>query len=283
MVPLQALVVSPAATLAENMGCSASGLVPSPNEAPIEAYLSYMDERTGQLQRKSELAKLKIAPKFFAEGNFHTVHRAALTYKNQVVGADYVVKFGKEPYHKMKYCVEDLRVQSSAKRCAVNFNATARKKKLSTLVCREVKYHQLLLLTFKTAISGWPEHALAEPYVSSDGGMHKFNNNSGYINNCNCSICYTAQAYSHFSLESSNYEQLVCDVQGFPEEEGCCIFTDAAIHLMNSNNSGRPEDRQYGITNRGAQGIADFCSTHKCNKVCFALGLQKLKVKRTSG
>ena len=77
--------------------------------------------------------------------------------------------------------------------------------------------------------------------------------------------------------------QQVCDVQGFPEEEGTCIFTDAAIHMMSNDTSGRPEDRQYGITNRGAQGIADFVGTHKCNKVCTALGLQKLKVKRKSG
>jgi len=263
--------------------CTASGLVPLPEDAPIEGHLSFVDEKSGQLQRKSEMAVMKIAPRSFAEGNFHTVHRATLSYGKRLIDADYVVKFGKEPFEKQNYCVEDLRVQGTAARCAVKFNKSARKKKISNLVCREVVYHQLFMLTLKKKVSGWPENALLEPYVNSDGGMHKFNNNSGYINDCNCSICYTAQAYSHFSLEDSNFEQLVCDVQGFPEEEGTCIFTDAAIHTMSNDNSGRPEDRPYGITNRGAQGIADFFATHKCNKVCTALGLQKLKVKRKSG
>ena len=55
-----------------------------------------------------------------------------------MIDADYVVKFGKEPFEKQNYCVEDLRVQGTAARCAVKFNKSARKKKISNLVCREV-------------------------------------------------------------------------------------------------------------------------------------------------
>jgi len=77
--------------------------------------------------------------------------------------ADYVVKFGKEPFEKQKFCIEDLRVQSTAARCAVKFNKSARKKKISNLVCREVKYHQLFMLTLKKKVSGWPENALPHP------------------------------------------------------------------------------------------------------------------------
>lgn len=69
----------------------------------------------------------------------------------------------------------------------------------------------------------------------------------------------------------------MCDVQGFPSDEGTVIFTDAALHVMKAEQC-RNEDRQYGATNRGTQGIIDFISSHKCNKVCMALNLQKLKL-----
>lgn len=59
---------------------------------------------------------------------------------------------------------------------------------------------------------------MLEPFNS--GEMHKFNSNSGFINECNCSICYTAQAYSHFTLERSQFTQLVAAAWNGPEPAG---------------------------------------------------------------
>ena len=60
---------------------------------------------------------------------------------------------------------------------------------------------------------------------------------------------------------------MIVDVQGVGD-----LFTDPQIHTRVGD--GRTH---YGLGNLGAEGIRKFCASHRCNAVCRALGLKRLR------
>ena len=92
------------------------------------------------------------------------------------------------------------------------------------------------------------------------GNYVKHNNNDGAV----ASRREVPQAFSHFTLERSRGALIVVDIQGVGD-----FFTDPQIHTH--------DGRGYGVGNMGAEGIRKFHASHRCNAVCRALGLKRLK------
>ena len=70
-----------------------------------------------------------------------------------------------------------------------------------------------------------------------------------------------AQAFSHFTYQTSKRKRLVCDLQGvFDERANVMRFSDPVIHYYNLNRS----DRRcvHGRTDRGVKGFRMFFETH---------------------
>ena len=95
------------------------------------------------------------------------------------------------------------------------------------------------------------------------GNYVKHNNNDGAV----ASRREVPQAFSHFTLERSRGALIVVDIQGVGD-----FFTDPQIHTRVGD--GRTH---YGLGNLGAEGIRKFCASHRCNAVCRALRLKRLK------
>ena len=74
------------------------------------------------------------------------------------------------------------------------------------------------------------------------------------------------QAFSHFTYHETNGGQLVCDLQGvFSSALNQYSMVDPVIHSRTK--------KKYGRTDRGADGVAAFFRSHKCNALCKMLGL----------
>ena len=89
-----------------------------------------------------------------------------------------------------------------------------------------------------------------------EGKFVKHNDNDGNISTKDD----LPQAFSHFSFHVSGGSVLVCDIQGVGNN-----FTDPQIHSI--------DGKGYGIGNIGPEGMRAFIKSHKCNRVCRALGL----------
>eukprot|EP01060_Flectonema_neradi_P006363 TRINITY_DN14290_c0_g2_i1.p1 TRINITY_DN14290_c0_g2~~TRINITY_DN14290_c0_g2_i1.p1 ORF type:complete len:450 (+),score=65.52 TRINITY_DN14290_c0_g2_i1:54-1403(+) len=88
------------------------------------------------------------------------------------------------------------------------------------------------------------------------GIYEKHNNNVGQVFTQN----HTAEAFSHFTFESSNKKLLVCDLQGVGG-----MYTDPQIHSVDGGE-------EFGLGNLGSEGIRKWLATHKCGPLCTALG-----------
>lgn len=79
-------------------------------------------------------------------------------------------------------------------------------------------------------------------------------------------------AFSHFTYRHTNRKIMVCDLQGELDDAASPpVFhlTDPVIHRKTTNR----RKKNYGRTDRGEKGMHAFFKTHKCTKVCEALGL----------
>jgi len=77
------------------------------------------------------------------------------------------------------------------------------------------------------------------------------------------------QAFSHFTLKSSNGQFVICDIQGVGH-----TFTDPQIHTM--------DGKGFGNGNMGEEGILKFARSHACNGVCSRLGFHEEVVRSSS-
>ncbi|MDC0525438.1 hypothetical protein OAO87_00470 [bacterium] len=83
------------------------------------------------------------------------------------------------------------------------------------------------------------------------------------------------QAFSHYTFEASNGQQLVCDLQGTWNEDDGFQLTDPVVHYVSSSAPGR--SRQNVATDKGLDGVKKFFATHKCNALCARLRLKAPK------
>ncbi|KAF0688810.1 Aste57867_19632 [Aphanomyces stellatus] len=142
---------------------------------------------------------------------------------------------------------------------------------------RMVPPHKLVVLRSKVVRVGdtppytfyaWEKHYKAEaPHV-------KLTNNLGYVCKRNGDndddqrineMTQLAVAFTHWTWHATDGVLMVVDLQGQCTDTAL-VLTDPAIHSLGYQSF-------VGGTNLGKRGMAAFCSSHRCNAVCRALGL----------
>ena len=96
---------------------------------------------------------------------------------------------------------------------------------------------------------------MVEPFIEE---YQKFNSNSGWTDGSYSTWSKIMQALSHYSYHISSGQFTLCDLQGGVNQQGA-ILTDPAVHSQN---------RRYGITDLGKEGICSFFHGHECNEYC---------------
>ena len=103
---------------------------------------------------------------------------------------------------------------------------------------------------------------LLEPFIEN---FQKFNSNSGVAAGAEGATWSSLmQALSHFSYHSTGGRYVLCDLQGGIIQSECklngnAVLTDPVI---------LSRDREFGITDLGAEGISTFFGRHKCSQYC---------------
>jgi hypothetical protein len=96
------------------------------------------------------------------------------------------------------------------------------------------------------------------------GKWVRHSNNAGWVNTADYSS--TPHAYSHFTFHESKGLLMVVDLQGVRSSDGQTFWmTDPAIHCT--------DPLRFSRTNLHVKGFELFFRSHKCNRVCQALGL----------
>ena len=93
----------------------------------------------------------------------------------------------------------------------------------------------------------------------------KFNCNNGYL--WFDTFHATLHAFSHWTWSITKHEYLIVDLQGI-SLGNCFYLTDPAILSLND------EKFEHSVTNLNENGISQFFSTHCCNQICSALGIE---------
>ncbi|CAB9527770.1 Myosin heavy chain kinase [Seminavis robusta] len=104
--------------------------------------------------------------------------------------------------------------------------------------------------------TGRKSKKLVEPML--EGEFLKFNSNSGYTNGAD----FMQEALSHFSYHHTGCKFLLCDLQGGHYADSY-VLTDPVI--MSADN-----EKAYGATDLGKEGIDNFFAHHRCNRYCHA-------------
>jgi len=104
-----------------------------------------------------------------------------------------------------------------------------------------------------------------EPFIEDE--RIRLNNSSGYVNSDNQRN--TPQAFSHFSLEHSNQELVIIDIQRVSD-----FYYAPQIHTKSGKG--------FGEGNLGQNGIWQFTKTHNCNPLCSYLKLKPLNPSYTT-
>jgi len=178
-----------------------------------------------------------------------------------------------------RFHVDFCLVQMKAKELAVEFNREV--SKCATLKPAEEGNAPSPPLEFLDCHvyahnSGKCDGLLVESFLK--GRFTKYNCNNGHVRKYQGRMINLVagavdveefpQAFSHWVYIHTDHNMIVCDIQGVYNEEGRFPkfeLTDPAICTK--------KKPRYGNTDLGVKGIRNFVSTHKCGKVCKALGL----------
>lgn len=211
---------------------------------------------------------LMIEQEHFSEGAFKQVYKAT----NETDDL-FVIKRFKDSAQESGLRVHGHKLREQTK-VTVQTQAVARyfAEKFSSLLPDRyfICYAPLYMGEMETDIF------LIEKFIDSDTTFSKYINNNGSILSGNNRVAQdVAEAFSHFTLETSGNELMVTDIQGWYP-----YFIDPAIATSNLKRNGR---YQFGLDNLGSVAIATFSDEHSCNILCSNLGLKSMdEVKRRS-
>ncbi len=231
------------------------------------------DFQTQRLQVEFELAprlpkEFKLLEDKVLKGAFKNA------FKAQDVGNSkemYVIKAQRfrAVYTTVENVKNDLEAYLVAKYCADCWNTTkvGSKHRITFLTCMagELNDTDASNILFNGNKYVLVERFLPESYV-------KYNNNAGWKNEelKGENKFKVAQAFSHFSYETTIGTYLIVDLQGC-EVDGKLYFTDPSVHSFVFRE-------KFGGTNCGKHGIASFFKTHTCNEFCDELELFPLNM-----
>lgn len=224
---------------------------------------------------KANERRISVSMNPFAQGGLRNVYRMQQKQTKQVA---------KESRHDIKYNerlrfhLETVKCQNQASMFANHFNKRIKAIRSERGALESVP--RIAFLHAEVYRLNAPNQPGGFRYLAVEhelkGEYKKFNNNDGWINPIDCMKCKVAHAFSHFSYEHSNQQQMVVDIQGSSTAErksmfesssvDVCAWTDPQIHST---------DKVFGRADRGKVGFDKFFLTHKCNFICQELGLPR--------
>ena len=179
---------------------------------------------------------------------------------------DYILKSSKVPKKSLSELKPEIEATLITNTLIKKFNKMLKEKILSKsqkVIEDPILACNLYIIELKGSNIGGSTFIYIQKYLSGD--YVKFNNNNGWLNKeREDSLCFIAQAFSHFTYEYSKGAFIVVDIQGGVIDNTLSI-TDPAIHSVNID--------RYGETNNGRLGIMKFFRTHICKEECKLLGL----------
>lgn len=164
----------------------------------------------------------------------------------------------------------DIKLQSMAMECAKAFSEHSQIKHKVEIIKAGLLVLDKDLIIQLNSPAGIINTRILHLEERLTGKFTKFTNNMGFIHEDERN---TPQAFSHFSYVWSGYSSLICDVQGVAIDGVKDIYTDPQAHTQNN------EKLINCLGNLGGLGINAFFSTHKCNAICQALGLESFILK----
>eukprot|EP00871_Galdieria_phlegrea_P004196 jgi/Galph1/4778/GphlegSOOS_G3426.1 len=230
-----------------------------------------LDIRSGSWQ--IEPCRIAVAKSLFARGTFRLT-RKVLLLEDCRYASLYCIKFLQQPHLNCDPTVYflDVIIQSLAEGFAQEFNRVYQETKISFVPASVVQFFQ------RNEGQTYSQFAILEPFlVQMKNSFRKYNDNRGGF----VSDSYSAEvanAFSHFTYALSGGDLVVCDIQGVGE-----YYTDPQVHTVQETPdfletlldlSGRCFSANSDSVS--LESISQFISSHICNKVCFALGLQQL-------
>ena len=200
--------------------------------------------------KSSRRSRVFVGNKPFAKGSFRIAYRA----KGES-GEQLIAKVHKKASNREQACQDDLETILISQYFAEQFNREKKGKSLRFVSC--------YLFRLDAIKTNYLNSNILIIESSINGTFTKYNNNAGYIGKA---LGATAHAFSHFSWCKSGKQLMIVDIQGCKERDEAYILTDPAIHH---------KTKTLGDSNLGEKGFTEFFRTHKCNKVCEEMRLEK--------
>lgn len=204
----------------------------------------------------------------FAKGGLREAFACTVTegtLKGFKQGKDLVMKAMQAEHHnrKIRMTLADIAAQDEASRLAKIFNEeehVTKGGKACNIIFKKSKLTHMPETIFdhrgmKVFLKG--ESVAVEERIN--GEFEKFNSNSGW----SCGNAKLPDAFSHWTWVATDGERLVCDIQGCRGQN--YVLTDPAICS---------KDQEFGITDLGELGIANWFKHHECNDLCRKFGLK---------
>ncbi|KAL7549164.1 hypothetical protein ACHAWF_012437, partial [Thalassiosira exigua] len=166
----------------------------------------------------------------FAQGGLRNVYRMNQESEGQQVAKEsrHDIKYNE----RLKFHVETAKCQAQASLYASQFNneiINAKMKKGQGLQLISISWPPIKVLSSEVYRLKAPRHPGGLRYLAVeqylDGKYEKWNNNGGFVNKSDCLKCRVAQAFSHFTYEKSQHQEMVVDIQG-----SGYVYTDPQIH-----------------------------------------------------
>eukprot|EP00803_Ostreobium_quekettii_P011476 evm.model.scf_761.1 EVM.evm.TU.scf_761.1 scf_761:19146-21246(+) len=164
---------------------------------------SVADVREGmELEKKSGIIQIKVAPLPFSEGHMRQAYHAACMRGVAASHGKLVAKTSRSHRINTVTAYEDqMEIQCVSQFLAEEFNTVLQKEKPGS---PQVQFLQVYTVQ---AEGNAPYYANLEPFV--EGNFEKFNNNAGYVSASHDAL----QAFSHWTYHATNGYLMVVDLQ----------------------------------------------------------------------
>ncbi|KAM4650717.1 myosin heavy chain kinase C-like isoform 2-T3 [Discoglossus pictus] len=187
--------------------------------------------------------------------------RRAYRAKDCRTNQDLVIKLNIYNDNSLNQAMKNVKTQERCRQLAEKFNK-------HSCVVKKITFAKVKVIMFLSGrLNG--QYSTMEKYMDGHYEKHNANYVSTLYEDFAITQRNTPQAFSHFTLVSTNHEELACDIQGVGDE-----YTDPQIHTIK-------EDPTYSDGNLGWKGIWIFQAFHKCNSICKALNLKVRQEKST--
>eukprot|EP00742_Colponemidia_sp_Colp-10_P006569 GILJ01007040.1.p1 GENE.GILJ01007040.1~~GILJ01007040.1.p1 ORF type:complete len:704 (-),score=29.21 GILJ01007040.1:359-2413(-) len=177
-----------------------------------------------------------------------------VVYGCQVEGLDgeWVMKWDIE--HSSDLAYEKDIVERDARMQAI-CQDWARRFSNEVVIDKKIRYVEAYVAILRSA-DGHEFYTVIEESLVGKGPYVKYNSNDGDV----LTDHNTPQAFSHYSFEKSDGKILIVDIQGVDT-----AYTDPQVHSYIGTG--------FGDGDHALDGLTWFFATHRCNRLCEALGL----------